>query len=92
MLGTKPGTALATDAFNYVFSPMARDLQARLTDEGLTWKPELEPGAVRFAQGADLDQAHDTISFVDDLIVLCAIDQAADTRAALVKANGHLAE
>eukprot|EP00959_Pyramimonas_sp_CCMP1952_P443936 9294043-Pyramimonas_sp.AAC.1 len=83
MLGTKPGTVLATDAFNYVFSPMIRDLQAMLIDEGLTWKPELEPGAVRFAQETDLYQAHDTISCVDDLTVLCAIDQAADTRAAL---------
>eukprot|EP00959_Pyramimonas_sp_CCMP1952_P325287 6808713-Pyramimonas_sp.AAC.1 len=63
MLGTKPGTVLATDAFNCVFSPMIRDPQARLNEEGLTWKPDLEPGPVRFAQETDLDQAHDTISF-----------------------------
>ena len=67
MLGTKPGTTMATDAFNYIFSPMIRELQDRLRQEELTWVPDLDPEDLRFARSADMDMLHDTVSFVDDL-------------------------
>eukprot|EP00959_Pyramimonas_sp_CCMP1952_P457379 9474852-Pyramimonas_sp.AAC.1 len=84
--GSRPGTIMASDAFNSVFAGIQEDIENEVAVRGLVWEPpDVQPC---LATPEDLAHPHSSVSFVDDLTAGLAVPHARD----LIPAMLELAE
>eukprot|EP00959_Pyramimonas_sp_CCMP1952_P018984 401224-Pyramimonas_sp.AAC.1 len=66
-LGSRPGTAAATDIFNSVFRQVHLDMRQGIQTMGRSWQEAHDAPPLKFATERDWDTACTDLSFVDDL-------------------------